>query len=379
MTTRLPHALAAVLLAILPLSAARTMASPAKAPTTPAVDPTWIDALDKAAAQRPDNPFTSEPLSWLPTRLSAADPSGGSESSPLPYLGPVDERPAPEAVDAESIEHDDLSGALSEAATVYCAPGGSGGGYGLHLMPQGLIYKSYLAGVKESRFRSVWNHERDDGNIWDITLGGNVGILRYGTRGDVRPEGIQLGIEGAGEVRLDTDINRDVNAVDFRFGIPITWGDSFHQEKLAYYHLSSHVGDEYLLRTPGFNRLNYSRDVIVWGESFYVRENLRIYGEAGYGVYVDVADPWEFQFGVDWAPMGRTGGRGAPFAAVNGHLREELDYGGTFVFQTGWCWRRGPATGLFRVGFEYYNGKDDQFSFFNEGVEKYGFGIWYDY
>jgi hypothetical protein len=47
--------------------------------------------------------------------------------------------------------------------------------------------------------------------------------------------------------------------------------------------------------------------------------------------------------------------------------------------QSGWCWRRSPATGLLRVGVEYYNGKDDQFSFFDESVEKVGAGIWYDY
>jgi hypothetical protein len=104
-----------------------------------------------------------------------------------------------------------------------------------------------------------------------------------------------------------------------------------------------------------------------------------VYGEAGYGVRVDVAEPWEFQAGVDWAPAGYTGFRGAPFAAVNGHFREEVDFGGNFTVQSGWCWRRSPATGLLRVGVEYYNGKDDQFSFFDESVEKIGGGIWYDY
>jgi hypothetical protein len=255
----------------------------------------------------------------------------------------------------------------------------SGAGYEWHLMPQGLIYRTYLAGAKESRFRSVWNNEQNDGNIWDITLGGNVGILRYGTRGDVRPQGFQLGIEGAGLVRLDIDEDRDVDAADYRFGVPLTWGDAIHQVKFAYYHLSSHVGDEFLLKNIGFNRLNYSRDVLVYGHSLYPRENWRIYGEVGYAVDCDVADPWETQFGVDWSPSGRTGAYGAPFAAVNGHLREEVDFGGNFVVQAGWAWRRSPASGLFRLGVEHYNGKDDQFSFFDESVQKTGIGIWYDY
>jgi hypothetical protein len=295
----------------------------------------------------------------------------------MPYLGPLDEQPfGPPPLTMDDTLVEPVSGA--EMGGLMRGVRG-GAGYEWHLMPQGLIYRSYLAGAKESRFRSVWNNERNDGNIWDITLGGNVGIVRYGTRGDARPEGFQLSLEGAGLVRLDTDENRDVDAADYRFGVPLTWGDAIHQVKFAYYHLSSHVGDEFLLKNPGFNRLNYSRDVLVYGHSLYPRENWRVYGEVGYAVDCDVADPWETQVGVDWSPNGRTGASGAPFAAFNGHLREEVDFGGNFVVQGGWAWRRSPASGLFRVGVEYYNGKDDQFSFFDESVQKTGVGIWYDY
>jgi hypothetical protein len=297
----------------------------------------------------------------------------------IPHLGPLEEPtftgPLMQPTGAAWVGDE-----VVEASYGSPACGGEACGcYGWQLMPQGLIYRSYLAGAKESRFRSEWNHEASDRNIWDITLGGNVGILRHGTRGDVRPEGWQLGIEGAGLVRLDIDENRDVDAADYRFGIPLTWGDAIHQVKFAYYHLSSHVGDEFLLKNPGFTRLNYSRDVLVLGQSLYPQENWRVYGEIGYAFDNDVSDPWELQCGVDWAPGGRTGPRGAPFAAVNGALREEIDFGGNFVAQAGWCWRRSPASGLFRMGVDYYNGKDDQFSFFDESIEKVGFGMWYDY
>jgi hypothetical protein len=313
--------------------------------------------------------------------LGAPSRAVAAQNAPLPetlHLGPVSEPPFPppplsaEPSLMESASYVDFGG--------YQAAGhAQGGGYQWTFFPQGLIYRSYLAGAKESRFRSVWNHETNNGNIWDITLGGNVGLVRYGNRGDARPEGFQLGLEGAGLVRLDIDEDRDVDAADYRFGIPLTWGDSIHQVKFAYYHLSSHVGDEFLLKNIGFNRLNYSRDVFVYGHSLYPREDVRIYGEAGYAFYADVAEPWEFQFGIDWSPAGRTGPYGAPFAAFNGHLREEVDYGGNFVVQGGWAWRRSPASGLFRVGGEYYSGKDDQFSFFDQSVQKAGFGIWYDY
>jgi hypothetical protein len=339
----------------------------------------WLAVCAVPYAARAAGPDATASLpSWL-TSQQPLPPLPGGE---LPPLGPLEEPVLPpELEEPPALPHEQWIDPAADAASECCPPASACcvPAYGWQFLPQGLIYRTYLAGVKESRFRSVWNNERDDGNIWDITLGGQVPILRYGTQGDVRPEGWQLGIEGAGQVRLDTDVERDVNATDYRFGIPLTWGNATYQQKFAYYHLSSHVGDEFLLRTPGFNRVNYSRDVLVWGHSLYLSETLRLYGEAGYGVFVDVSEPWEFQAGVDWAPAGCTGRRGAPFAAVNGHIREEVDYSGNFAVQSGWCWRRSPATGLLRVGVEYYNGKDDQFSFFNESVEKVGAGIWYDY
>jgi Protein of unknown function (DUF1207) len=313
--------------------------------------------------------------------LASLAPGPVESAAELPYLGPLEQGALSEAVDPAAGRRAEPASFWDDGGlTTRCEPGTwTGQDYCLHLMPQGLIYRSYLAGAKESRFRSVWHEEQNIGSIWDISLGGNVGLLRYGTRGDVRPEGWQLGLEGAGLVRLDIDEDRDVMATDYRFGIPVTWGDSIHQVKLAYYHVSSHVGDEFLLKTPGFNRLNYSRDVLVYGHSLYPSDNWRVYGELGYAFYVDVADPWECQFGLEYAPNGPTGACGAPFAALNGHLREEVDFGGNFVAQAGWAWRRGAATGLYRIGVEYYNGKDDQFSFFDESVEKIGLGMWYDY
>jgi hypothetical protein len=302
----------------------------------------------------------------------------------IPHLGPLTEEP--EAIAPPTVLNEPLEGPIVDlttdvAPTAPYAPmySYSGEPYDLHLMPQGLIYRSYMAGAKESRFRSIWHEGNGGHDIWDISLGGNVGLLRFGTRGDTRPEGMQLGIEGAGLTRLDRDEEHDVAATDYRFGIPLTWGDSIYQTKLAYYHLSSHVGDEFIIKNPTFNRVNYSRDVLVWGHSLYPSDKFRVYGEIGYAFYNDVSKPWELQFGVDYGPNGRTGARGAPFAAFNGHLREEVDFGGNFVCQTGWAWRRSAASGMFRTGVEYYNGKEDQFSHFNQSVEKIGLGLWYDY
>lgn len=252
--------------------------------------------------------------------------------------------------------------------------------YEWQLLPRDLIWHSYLAGVKEPRFRSVWDKGSPQGWWWDITLGGRAGILRYGDNDPVRPHGWQLDIEGAALLRLDPEQDRDLQACDYRFGVPLTFGVGQYQAKFAYYHLSSHLGDEFMLKNPTWPRFNYSRDALVWGHSYYPTNDLRLYGEAGWAMFVDVGKPWEFQFGVDYAPAMPTGIQGAPFAAVNCLLRQEFNYGGHFVAQAGWAWRGRPNGGLFRLGCEYFKGHDEQFQFFTvHNVEKVGIGLWYDF
>ena len=249
----------------------------------------------------------------------------------------------------------------------------------VQIVPQGLIYRSYLASAKQSRMRGIWHGDFHEGKIWDITLGGQTGLYRRGSTGNRRPTGFQIDIEASAQLRLDRNNDEDLDATDYRFGIPFTWGNEVYQTKIAYYHISSHVADEFLVNNPGFTRLNFVRESIVWGHSYYLNPELRIYGEVGYAFIRDVAGPFEFQFGVDYSPAFCTGSRGAPFAAFNCHLREELDFGGNIVAQIGWAWRNSPASGLLRMGFEYYNGYDDQFSFFKNSQQKIGFGAWFDF
>lgn len=249
----------------------------------------------------------------------------------------------------------------------------------LQVLPSGLIYRSYLAGVKEPRFASQWVHEKDTGWIWDIALGGRVGLFRYGTQDALLPDGWQLDMEGAGLPRLDMVNQCDLMAADFRFGVPLTYGRGPFRTKFGYYHLSSHLGDEYMVKHPSAQRINYSRDCLVWGNSYYATTDLRLYAEAAWAFQADGgAEPWEFQFGVDYSPMRPSHLRGDPFLALNTHLREDVNFGGNLVVQTGWQWR-GETGHLFRVGMHYFAGKSDQFEFFNQYEKKLGFGLWYDY
>jgi len=247
------------------------------------------------------------------------------------------------------------------------------------VLPDGPIYRSYMAGVKEPRLGIAWLYERKQGWMWDAVLGGRVGILRYGTHDDIRPEGWQADLEGAAMPRLDPEELQDLTSVDFRVGVPITYGCGPHQTKFAFYHVSAHLGDEFMMKNPTVPRINFSRDALVLGHSYYWTDELRLYGEASWAFHTDGGNErWEFQFGLEYSSAHPTGCRPVPFYAINGHVREELDFGGSVSLQTGLLWR-GPSGHVFRVGMQYFAGASEQYEFYYSYEEKLGFGVWYDY
>ncbi|MGL4593220.1 MAG: DUF1207 domain-containing protein [Thermoguttaceae bacterium] len=254
------------------------------------------------------------------------------------------------------------------------------------LLPTGLLFPNFLAGVNESRLGGVWNHEKNLGWIWDISLGGHAPILRYGTKNSLLPEGFQLDVEGAVHLRLDLEHERDMDANDFHFGIPLTFATQNWQMKFGYHHVSSHLGDERMIRLEQLgvphNRINYYRESLRWGVAYKPTSSTRIYGEVDLAVdFGEETKPWHFQFGAEYAPQYPVAGsfRGSPFAAIHTRLMQERNFDGSLCLQFGWQWK-GSANQAFRLGFQYYTGVSEQFEYIVSGREnKFGFGFWYDF
>lgn len=247
-------------------------------------------------------------------------------------------------------------------------------------LPDGILYPSYIAGEKEPRMGISVLGGNDVGTVLEETIGGRLGLLRYGSAGSVNPQGWQWDLEAAAMLRQNIDNDLDVDAVDFRVGSVITYKQGATAYKAGYYHLSSHVGDEFLVRNPGFQRINYVRDSLIIGVYHNMTEAIAVYGEVAYAVKTDGgAEPFELQFGTEYSSPDAASPEGAPFAAVNFHLREEFDFGGGVNVLAGWEWI-GPRTGnRFRIGGQLYSGKEIQWSFFDEDITVAGGGIWYDF
>ena len=255
------------------------------------------------------------------------------------------------------------------------------------LFPDGVMYPAYLANTKESRIGSTWNKDDKLGWIWDVTLGGQMPMLRYGTRHSVLPQGFQLDFEGSVLLRLDVERERDMDANDFRFGMPISYGTKQWQWKTGYYHLSSHLGDERMIRLHKegqpfpYGRTNYVREAWMLGVSFRPYEDVRLYAEVDFAFWLgERTKPWHFLFGAEYSPTTRwSDWGGQPFAAIHIRLLEERNYDGNLCIQCGWQWR-GSRNQLFRIGLQYFTGISEQYEYLYTNREnKIGLGFWIDW
>jgi hypothetical protein len=150
---------------------------------------------------------------------------------------------------------------------------------------------------------------------------------------------------------------------------------------LGYAHISSHLGDEYAISHPGSlaQRINYVRDAIEFGSSYYIVPACRLYGEIDWAFHRSGgAEPLNLEFGTEVSRPGPTGGSFVPFVAINARSREEHDFGGDIALQAGWL-RRNILGQTLRLGGHYYNGKSSQSQFFTNSEEQVGLGIWYDF
>ena len=248
------------------------------------------------------------------------------------------------------------------------------------LLPEGLMYKSYIAGEKEARISNSFLHESGGRTFWDTTLGWRVGLIRFGTPRAIQPEGFQLDVEGGTFLRALPGDGNDLQSMDFRVGIPLTWREGPFQAKVAAYHIESHVGDDFLVKNPGFIPNGYSRTAFVAGVGYFVLDSLRLYSEVGWSISGSGGDrPWEWQSGLEWCSPDPTGLRGAPYFAANVHLREATHGSGSLNVMAGWQWRRSQSDHLFRAGLQYFNGKNNQYSFLQDTQQLVGIGVRYDY
>jgi hypothetical protein len=139
--------------------------------------------------------------------------------------------------------------------------------------------------------------------------------------------------------------------------------------KFHLYHLTSHLGDEFIERT-GTRVVPYHLEEAAAGASWDLLDGVRVYGEGAAAVYTSrPTGNGRVQVGLEW--VGRKGSSGlCPFVAVDLQARNEQDWNPTKVLAAGVAYGRD-----LRLGLELLHGRDPQTQFLEDNIFYLGLGL----
>lgn len=158
---------------------------------------------------------------------------------------------------------------------------------------------------------------------------------------------------------------------DFFVAALVTYAFDHWSFRFRLWHLSSHLGDEFLICNPGFDRRNLSDEGVDFFVSYQIGQAVRLYVGIGDIVDRDKTFP-EHPLYFEWGSEIRVfGGRDCfnrlyvqPFLAMHFRSWQEHDFGLDQTYALGVEWSKIQGVGRkFRIFFEYHDGfsKEGQF------------------
>ncbi len=169
---------------------------------------------------------------------------------------------------------------------------------------------------------------------------------------------------------------------DYMLSIPITYAFDSWAYRLRLYHISSHLGDEYLVNTKNVIRLNPSFEAIDLISSCQVHDGVRLY--FGPGVVVNSDNLFDMKrFYLDYGMELRALGMksfyhklyGSPFIAIDVQNWQATNYRFSINMQVGYEWSKLQSAGRkVRMFIEYHNGNSEG-QFFKEKTEYTAFRV----
>jgi hypothetical protein len=234
-------------------------------------------------------------------------------------------------------------------------------------------FVSYLRGT----FRSLDDPTGEGTSIASVGLGDSFGLVRFG--GPDAGEGVQLDVVGSIFAQFDMGApSNDLINADYIIGLPLTFRRNGFSVRAKLYHQSSHLGDEYLLRSDEIVRENLSFESV---ELLVSQElgALRAYvgAERIFRREPDVLPDSLFHTGVELR-TGRTG-RAQMVAGIDVKTTELHDWSpaisGRVGLELGRPGPEGHPGRLIMLLFEFYQGPSPYGQFFQDDISYVGAGI----
>ena len=228
----------------------------------------------------------------------------------------------------------------------------------------------------------------------DISLGDDFPIYRWL---DVIWHGdLQVGIEaGIWYVfNMDPSPNpaggTELVNTDFYCGIPISYARNKWSFRLRGYHVSSHLGDEYIMNhiyLPGFERLNPSNEAIDFFTSYQATDGVRLYVGPGAIVHSDPTFRWSpgyIEYGTEVRFVGTKFLKqklyGTIFLTLHWRNMQELNWNFDGTYRLGYEFSKLQGIGRkFRFYVEYHHGYSNEGQFSKERTHYMQYNLSYGF
>lgn len=157
--------------------------------------------------------------------------------------------------------------------------------------PQGPpLFRPLMADPREIDYSVGWrfNDRLFTHNVIDVSFGDTIGIYEWYNVWPVQGGKLRLNIEAAVWAIFDPlhDSSPLINA-DYYIGFPITYAFDRWAFRFRIFHISSHIGDEFLLNHKHFRRLNPSSEYTDFYVSNQFTDDIRVYGGVGWIIQQD--------------------------------------------------------------------------------------------
>ncbi len=205
----------------------------------------------------------------------------------------------------------------------------------------------------------------------DSCMGRNASIVTFGDqfpmyrwaniwrwKGDLQLE-IEAGVFAVFNQDRDT---KPLRNADYYVGVPLSYAVDKWAFRLRPYHISSHLGDEYMQEHPHRRRKNKSFEALDVFTSYQMTNGLRLYGGVGAVVHSDSemhVKPLYAEYGFEVRAFRHdfTQLFGQPFLATHFCNAQEHDYRFDATYALGYEWGKIHGVGRkIRLFLEYHDG-----------------------
>lgn len=249
------------------------------------------------------------------------------------------------------------------------------------ILPGGHLFKPLIADPRWPHFGAAYHYYLGDpqlGGVGAVSFGETFTLYREKLGGGWWETGLQAGVFALFDLEAESKdlINADYLAAVFagyRYDQFSAIGRFFHQ--------SSHLGDEFLLRNRTQNRINLSFEAVDLRLSYQLLGDvLRLYGGGGYLFDQEPEDlkPGFLQWGVEFRSAWRTTAF-RPIAAADIQNREENNWHTDFSLRVGVEFEGWLASRSLQILLEYFRGHSPNGQFYRNKIDYIGLGAHFNF